>query len=305
MTLSEAGRTEYHHDAVVYRGDDEYVGALAPFVQEGVEHGEDVMVAVSPAKTRLLTDELGPDVAGAVRFVDMEQLGRNPAHILPAWVDFVGGATTPVRGIGEPIWAGRRPEEIVECQLHEALLNLAVDTTTPFLLKCPYDALALSDDILDESRHVHGLGPSLRPDGHLVRLFTSALPEPGPDHATETVWFRASDLRPVRNAVSQRAGAAELGYVRVHDLVLAVHEITTNSVLYGGGSGVLRMWDSADAFVVEVADVGHVTDPLAGRLPPDLEHTGGRGLWLAHQLCDLVQVRSSERGTTVRISTWH
>jgi anti-sigma regulatory factor (Ser/Thr protein kinase) len=135
-----------------------------------------------------------------------------------------------------------------------------------------------------------------------MRIFTAGLPEPRV--AAETMTFSASDLRPVRDAVSRRAEAAVLGYERIHDLVLAVHEITTNSVLYGGGSGALRMWDDSDAFVVEVTDVGHVSDPLVGRLPPDLEHTGGRGLWLAHQLCDLVQVRSSERGTTVRISTW-
>jgi anti-sigma regulatory factor (Ser/Thr protein kinase) len=30
----------------------------------------------------------------------------------------------------------------------------------------------------------------------------------------------------------------------------------------------------------------------------------GRGLWMANQLCDLVQVRSSQTGTTVRMHTW-
>ena len=30
-----------------------------------------------------------------------------------------------MRGIGEPIWADRRPDELDECQLHESLINLA------------------------------------------------------------------------------------------------------------------------------------------------------------------------------------
>jgi hypothetical protein len=30
----------------------------------------------------------------------------------------------------------------------------------------------------------------------------------------------------------------------------------------------------------------------------------GRGLWLAYHLADLVQLRTSPEGTTVRISTW-
>ena len=31
---------------------------------------------------------------------------------------------------------------------------------------------------------------------------------------------------------------------------------------------------------------------------------GGRGVYLVNQLCDLVQLRSSEAGTTVRVITW-
>jgi anti-sigma regulatory factor (Ser/Thr protein kinase) len=35
---------------------------------------------------------------------------------------------------------------------------------------------------------------------------------------------------------------------------------------------------------------------------PDGEQEGGRGLWLINQLCDLVQLRSSPEGTSVRMS---
>jgi anti-sigma regulatory factor (Ser/Thr protein kinase) len=47
-----------------------------------------------------------------------------------------------------------------------------------------------------------------------------------------------------------------------------------------------------------------VADPLAGRLTPAHDQEGGRGLYLVHQLCDLVQLRSSPSGTTVRVVTW-
>ena len=40
---------------------------------------------------------------------------------------------------------------------------------------------------------------------------------------------------------------------------------------------------------------------MAGRLRPVLDEPGGRGLWLANQLCDLVQVRTFENGNVVRI----
>ena len=51
-------------------------------------------------------------------------------------------------------------------------------------------------------------------------------------------------------------------------------------------------------------DDGHVEDPLVGRRMPPLEATGGRGVWLANQLVDLVQLRSTQAGTTVRLTTW-
>ena len=44
-----------------------------------------------------------------------------------------------------------------------------------------------------------------------------------------------------------------------------------------------------------------IVEPLAGRLRPLNPARGGNGLWLANQLCDLVQVRSSEAGTVVRL----
>jgi hypothetical protein len=66
----------------------------------------------------------------------------------------------------------------------------------------------------------------------------------------------------------------------------------------------LRLWRTADALVCEVVDAGVVTDPLTGRFAPDMEEPDGRGLWMVNQLCDLVQLRSSGEGTTVRVHTW-
>jgi phosphate/sulfate permease len=39
---------------------------------------------------------------------------------------------------------------------------------------------------------------------------------------------------------------------------------------------------------------------LVGRRRPPVSQSGGRGHWLVNQMCDLVQVRSSRAGTTVR-----
>ena len=72
---------------------------------------------------------------------------------------------------------------------------------------------------------------------------------------------------------------------------------------HGGGRGVLRVWRAADALVCEVRDAGVVADPLVGRRGQAGLAEGGRGVWMANRLCDLVQLRTSPAGTSVRVHT--
>src|SRR5438094_4386185 len=93
----------FRHEALFYRGEDEFLAGTVPFVREAVRAGEPAFVAVSPRRAELIRAELGGD-AGGVQFVDMRRLGRNPACILPAWRDFVKqhlAEGSPVRGLGE------------------------------------------------------------------------------------------------------------------------------------------------------------------------------------------------------------
>nr|WP_223243130.1 ATP-binding protein [Streptomyces sp. CBMA123] len=56
------------------------------------------------------------------------------------------------------------------------------------------------------------------------------------------------------------------------------------------------------AVIAEIHDDGHLSDPLTGRHRPRLASTdGGRGLWMIHQLCDLVEIRATEGGLTLRL----
>ena len=89
--------------------------------------------------------------------------------------------------------------------------------------------------------------------------------------------------------------------MRTDECVLAVSEIATNSVLYGGARGILRTWIDDGRLVYEISDRGRILEPMIGRVRPTAGQIGGRGLWLANQLADLVQVRSTGRGTVVRL----
>ena len=80
-----------------------------------------------------------------------------------------------------------------------------------------------------------------------------------------------------------------------------MNEIVTNSVRHGGGRGVVRMWSEPDRLVCEIRDGGVIDDALADRQLPTAGRDGGRGLWIANHVCDLVQVRSGPAGTVVRL----
>jgi anti-sigma regulatory factor (Ser/Thr protein kinase) len=294
----------FQHEALVYEGHDEYLAGTVPFLRTGLEAGEPVLVAVGPAQTALLEGELGKDAEG-VRFVDMQALGRNPASIIPFWRDFVdenGGRS--VRGIGEPVWAGRSPAALDECQRHESLLNVAFAPGTPLSLLCPYDAGSLTEDVLEKvafsHRHVCREGcceesASFEPEPD---CFAGELPPPA---TPEIFAFGLEELSEVRRRVAVAAEGAGMSPHGVADLIIAASELVANSVMHGGGSGTLRLWRENGSLLAEVEDRGRIEGPLVGRLRPGLAQEGGRGLWLANQLCDLVQIRSGAAGTTVRL----
>lgn len=284
---------------------------MSSFVHEGLEAGEPVMVAAVPEHNAWLRQELGVD-ASRVDFVDMTALGRNPARIIPAWQRFLdenAGQHRPVRGVGEPIWPGRRPEELAECQLHETMLNVAVEPETPFWLVCPYDVGHLPSDVVEEAYRSHPVileadsySGSGRYGGraHLQSMFARPLPDlPGEPVTTA---FTRETLCALYPFMTDRSRSAGLSEVKGSELAAAIQRLAAGSLHRGAGGGVVRVWSEADRITCEVVDDTVVNDLLAGRrapLPGDAD-----GLWFVNQHCDLVQLRSNDFGTTVRVHTW-
>jgi anti-sigma regulatory factor (Ser/Thr protein kinase) len=117
--------------------------------------------------------------------------------------------------------------------------------------------------------------------------------------------FSLTDLGHVREAVARLAARSGMGHERIDDLTVAVNEVAINSLRHGGGGGVLRLWVEDAMVVCEVSDDGGTNDsalaPLIGRIRPRPGQEGGFGMWLVHQLCDLVQIRSCNGGSVVRV----
>ena len=302
----------FEHEALFYRGDDDFLAGLLPFVHEGLERDEAVVVAEPRPRLELLRDALGSD-STAVEFHDMAEIGANPARIIGVWADVLDRHTSAgrrLRGVGEPAFPGRRTAELAECKLHELLLNHAFDGGPGWRLLCPYDQVHLPRAVVQGALHTHPVrstsstrlpSDAYAAGGH-VPAFAEGLPEPA-DAVLRGV-YGPDDISATRRTVAQWARSCGLPEERVEVLQLAASELATNSVRHGGGKGTVAMWLDRGAAVVQFTDSGTVLDPLTGRLTPRLDSEGGRGLYLVNQLCDLVQVRSSARGTTVRVLTW-
>jgi anti-sigma regulatory factor (Ser/Thr protein kinase) len=286
----------FRHEALFYEGETDYLARAVPFVLGGVAAGSAVLVAVPEPRLGALRRELGR-TSDAIRFEDMSAVGRNPGRILSVWDDFVAspnGNSHGFCGIGEPVWPGRSPDEVLECQIHEDLLNVASERFGGLHLLCPYDTTGLPGDVVARAHRAHG-GAAPEPEGALQAFLR---PVPLGAHVAA---FTADDVRGLRREINELASHVGLNAARTDDFVLAVNEVATNSIRHGGGRGTLRAWIDGEAVVCDISDAGVITDPLVGRRRPASDAPGGRGLWLANVLCDLVQVRSGSDGTVVRL----
>jgi anti-sigma regulatory factor (Ser/Thr protein kinase) len=287
--------TGFVHPALFYRGLDEYLAGVGGFVRDGLKAGGPVFASVPPDRLEPLRDYLGAD-ASRVELHDMAVVGRNPGRIMTALTDF---AATRGAGrawlVGEPIWTGRTPAEIREATRHEALINL-VFAGLPVTILCPYDFGGLSLATLADAERTHPVLWEIgdrRPspaytDPAVVNALCDTL-EPVPPDA-EIMTLRRRTLSSIRQRIRELGLAFGLSADRAVDLVLAVGEAAANAIRYGGGGGIVSAWRRTSELIIEVRDSGHLADPLAGRLRPAPSAPGGRGLWLIHQLCDLVEL---------------
>ncbi|MET9692300.1 sensor histidine kinase [Streptomyces sp. NPDC006514] len=306
------------HPALFYRGQADYLAGVGGFVRAALAADEPVLVAVPGPRLDALRDDLGTTTG--VTWTDMTHLGRNPGRILAALQDFADRhAGRPARIVGEPIWPGRSRAEVLEATRHEALINTAF-AGRPATVLCPYDVLGLPAAVVSDARRTH---PTLLEDGTALPSPDYAdapsvcadcdAPLPEPDGGAPWLAYTHGQLSEVRAYAEAFARGTDLSAARRGDLVLAVGEAAANSLAHGGGSGALRLWSTAGSgtgtgvgsgaeVVAEIRDGGRLSDPLAGRRRPALASVdGGRGLWMIHQLCDLVEIRAADDGFALRL----
>ncbi len=300
---------DFQHWALFYRGIDGFIEGTLPFVVDGVNVGEPVLVAAPPDRLEALADALGDiddEETDDVRFLNMTDAGRNPGRILstvllPFSREHPGQR---VRIVGEPIWAQRTALEYPACVEHEALINTAFAGRDATIL-CPYDESTLRTAVIDDARTTH---PHLLESREVMPCQEYAEPDlvvaarnrplADPPVYAVTLTVTVGDLPGVRQFAADRARTAGLPAHRAEEAAEAIHELTLARLLLSKSTS-LGAWAENGSFVCQVGDGGPASDRRAEWAPAHEGHP--RGMLRVHQLADLVRVSTAPNRSTVRI----
>ncbi|HEY2273770.1 MAG TPA: anti-sigma factor RsbA family regulatory protein [Jatrophihabitantaceae bacterium] len=286
------------HTPLPYSGHGGFVAAAVEVVREAIDDDALPVVLAEPGEIAQVRKTVGAARDEVLGF-DMSVAGRNPARLLPALRHFLDDHPgRQLACISEPVKAEVPSAVLREVELHELLIGLPVLHTWNFRLICAYDTEALPGPVVDMMADAHA-DHSTDPLSKVERARAEPLP-PRPMHSEE-LGVDMTTLGALRGFIQGRAQRAGLDEERVDDLVYAVNEVVTNSICHGEGRARVSFWTEDSSVICEVRDRGFIRDPLAGRVAPRSDRQSGRGLWLVNQLCDLVQLRSSPAGTTLRL----
>jgi anti-sigma regulatory factor (Ser/Thr protein kinase) len=243
-------------------------------------------------------------VAG-LHTTDPAELYRHPGRVLGRYRAWIGD-TSPH---GEPVTIVAAPDP--DGDNHRAALWMHIDAlTTEALAECDLTLVCVySDDpsIADSVRRAHPNllnGASVPNPDHLpAEQFVARYPLPPPTELGEPALTHTIDhpvqLAGLRQVVAGYATGARLSRDRCEDFVLAVTEVASNAIEHGVPPADVQLWTTSTSVICQISDTGRHTQPLAGLLPPPPNQHRGRGLWMAHQLCD--QFYLWPQSTTVRL----
>ncbi|MHA6796922.1 ATP-binding protein [Pseudonocardia bannensis] len=302
-----SGATGLVHECVLYSTTGQLAGQLAPRVRAAVQVGDPVVAVLNEIGRSALVDALGRD-AEAVEFHDPAGVHSVPAFTVAVrWARLTrrlqrpGSRTTVVSQHVEDLPQsdpGHWPRL-------DAALNVALHGL-PITMLCLYpDHADVLPRVLSTHRTLLADGRSTPSDAYRdpLEVVAEYPPPPPPDLGPPDaeLGFDVTGLSAARNlvaSVSARIGPAP---DRIADLVLAVNEIASNSVEHGPGSGRLRLWTTPTRIIAEVHDTGWMAVPFPGMVAPSPSGERGRGLWLASELSDVLQIWSDSDGTVVRL----
>lgn len=297
MDTTTAGLPD--HLAVPYRTPAELAERLAPEVSGVLAAGAPVLAVLDGPERSAVVAALGSDAAW-IEFAEPERV-----HAVPAFTVAVRWARLARRAVaGRALVVGQHVTLPALGAEHWARLDAAIDVAIdglPVRVLCP--CLDEPSVLATHPRLLTADGPRPSPGYRSPpEVLLEHPPPPPPDLGASDldVAFDADALPRLRRRVAAAAASTGLDADRVDDLVLAVNELATNSVEHGPGSGRLRLWLAGGSVTAEVTDRGRMDVPFPGLVRPAVTGARGRGLWLASELTDVLQVWSDAAGTVIR-----
>ena len=294
------------HAMLLYRDPREHLAACAQYLKDGLAADAAIVIAATRQHLDGLSAELSLGGTDTL-LCDLTSKGADPGRVLSLIRTFARQhASRPVRCIQDVGWLARTKEYLVEAIRYEFLMSAAL-SGLPADILCGYDA-GQDGDSLTMAERAHPVvldstgsraNPTFADHTMADELGNQTLSSPPRDARALT--FRGDQVEVRRFAAAEAQGSG-LPADRITDLLIAVSELAANTLVHTSSTGTLTIWTTDQEFVCQVSDSGQIVDPLAGTLCPDPSETcNRRGLWLVHQISDLVQVRTGSSGTTVRV----
>lgn len=297
-----------HHELVLHDGTPELIDLMVPFVRDGADADETVVVIGEPDVVGALLEEAG-DVPN-LRVVREPGRPHHPGRDLRRFreaLQELEEAGTGTRVINQ--MPTMTPDQWQEWRRYEAAVNVVL---APFEVRgaCAYDISRVQPGVVDELctshpwvRSADGLKRSTAfPDlEDRVRGYLRVAPDPVEDLPPD-VAITDPTARAARAAIRELAHGCSLSPTQTELALLAVSETVTNAWRHGRPPVRLRAWALPDRLVVSVTDTGSGPDPLVGLLPVALHLDSGRGMWILHQVLDEIHHRCDGDGYTVRFA---
>lgn len=152
-----APRRMLEHRVLVYRSSDEFLATVVPFLREGIERSDAVMVVTTPRCADSTREGLDGD-GKHVRFEDAAEWYSTPRETLRRYRAFIDASLAAgckwVRIVGEPVWEDRSRAEIREWTRYESIINLTL-AAAPATIVCPYNAASVPASILRDAGCTH------------------------------------------------------------------------------------------------------------------------------------------------------
>ncbi len=304
-----AGRGIFH-EAAIYGSDAELRDAALPFLNAGLDAREPTYVILGPHGDDLMRRELGEPEG--LHYLSASEVYVNPATTIKGYRDVLtaelaAGAEqvrfiteVPHPGTGSVWdWWGR-----YESAVNEIFADL------PVWAICTYDERTTPAGVLGEVLRTHPYvvgadgehATNERYESPAAFLAQRSCPYIDPLESGEPLVELVDPSLIEARGAAFTVTEALFGPATADNLALAVSEVVANAQRHGRAPVELRLWAGNDRIVATIKDNGAgIHDATIGLAPVGPDQSGGRGLWIANQLCDHLGITRSDDGFLVRL----